>query len=111
MICHQPVYRALQDTPHDKALLTCSFTQLIFIMPGNAAHKTYRQVTAIILHHIATEEVTEIVDHQLPNLRNIYVATDEGRQRCQETIGHRFTVYTGYNSRHIHTYILLKPSN
>ena len=111
MICHQPVYRALQDTTHDKALLTCSFSQLIFIMPGYAAHKTYRQVTAIILHHIATEEVTKIVDHQLPNLRNIYVATDEGRQRCQETISHRFTVYTGYNGRHIHTYILLKPNN
>ena len=111
MICHQPVYRALQNTPHDKALQTCSFTQLIFIMPGNAAHKTYRQVTTSILHHIATEEVTEIVDHQLPNLRNIYVATDEGRQRCQETIGHRFTVYAGYDSRHIHTHILLKPSN
>ena len=61
MICHQPVYRALQDTTHDKALLTCSFSQLIFIMPGYAAHKTYRQVTASILHHIATEEVTEIV--------------------------------------------------
>ena len=80
MIVNKPFDRTAQNAPYSETLGSSCLTELFLIVAGYAPYKAYRQIRTAIRNNISAEEVAEIIDNQLMDLRHVSITADEGRQ-------------------------------
>ena len=108
MIFYQTLDGRLEDLAEAEALCLGSLCQLVAKMPGDAAYTRDGHGSQTIGTDVVSEEIAEIVDHDLLHGLVGQVAMDERGERGQEAIGHRFTIDTLDDIGHIQAILTFK---
>ena len=108
MILPKPIHRTFYHASHRETLGAGGFGKLGGEMTGDAAHGTDGKVGAAVLHDVAAEELTEIVDDDGTDGRHGEMAVDERSERGKKTVGQRLAINTADDIGHSQTGFTLK---
>lgn len=94
VILHQPVHRTFHYPSHSEPLCAGGFGEFDGEVTGDAAHGTDGKVGAAVLHDIAAEELTEVVDDDGTNSGTGEMAVDKRSERGEKAVGQWFAIDT-----------------